>query len=185
MNTLDSFKHLVFSLLQQFKKRNEKQLRRLKDSFLNEATLKTSKLYFEIAVIAYVLSKISSKPRLIGREYQSELLRIEKSLTEFASGVGKYDDATLLRLLKNVEEDVNALERIDQRFFRDLVSKGRIKLAATMYAQGVSLGVASEISGIEKQEIQEYAGNTMMFDRMKEEVSIGERIKKARKMLGE
>lgn len=182
---MDSLKHLSYALIQQFKKRDEKGLRHLKDTFLNEATMKSSKLFFEVAVIAYVLSKITSKPRLIARQYNSELSRIEKSLNSFAEAVGKYDDAGLLRLLTQVEEDTKALERIDRRFFKDIIYKGRTKLAATMYAQGLSIGIAADMSGIEKQEIQDYAGNTMMFDRIKEEISLEDRIKKARKMLGE
>ncbi|NYZ77051.1 hypothetical protein H0O02_01925 [Candidatus Micrarchaeota archaeon] len=182
---MESIKHLCSSLLQQFKRRNEKQLRDLKDALLKEATLRSSKLYFEIAVTAYALSKITSKPRLLTREYNGELQRIEKSLGELVDGIGRYDDDGLLRIIKRIEEDMKALERVDRRFFRDVIAKGRTKLAATMYAQGISLGVASEMSGIEKQEVQEYAGSTMMFDRVKEEISIAERIKKARKMLGE
>jgi len=138
-----------------------------------------------MAVVAYVLSKITSKPRLTAKEYTNELRAIEKALSEFCAGVGKYDDAALLRILNKVETAVKALEKADRRFIRDLILKGRVKMAATMYAQGVSIGVASEMSGIEKQEIQDYAGNTMMFDRLKEEVKIKERLKKAKKILGE
>ena len=63
------------------------------------------------------------------------------------------------------------------------MSKGRLKVAATMYAQGVSLGLASEMTGIEKQEIMDYAGKTMMFDRVKDEKTVLERIKNARNLI--
>ena len=184
VNTLKSLKYLCSSLLRNFRKRNEKRLRHLKNELIKEATLKSSKLYFEIAVIAYVLSKITSKPRLMSKEYGNDLRRIEKALRELLNKMGRTDDATLLRIIKEIEKEIKTLEKVDRRFIRDLISKGRLKMAATMYAQGVSLGVASELSGIEKQDIQDYAGNTMMFDRVKEEVSIGERLKKAKKILG-
>ena len=58
-------------------------------------------------------------------------------------------------------------------------------MAATLYAQGMSLGVASEMTGMEKQEILDYAGETMMFDRLKEEKPIAERMKFARKLIEE
>lgn len=184
VNTLNSLKYLCSSLLQQFKKRHHKKLRRLKDSILNEATLKSSKLYFELALTAYVLSKITSKPRMMTAEYNDELRRIEKALKELVSSVGRRNDAELIRILKKIEKEVRALERVDRRFIRDIITKGRVKLAATMYAQGVSLGAAAELSGVNKLEIQDYAGNTMMFDRVKEEIKIKERLKKAKKILG-
>jgi hypothetical protein len=37
---------------------------------------------------------------------------------------------------------------------------------------------------VEQQEILDYAGETMMFDRLKEEIDIKERMKRARKLLG-
>lgn len=147
--------------------------------------MKSSKLFFEIAVIAYVLSKITAKPRLTSKEYNKELLRIEKALKELYNGVGRYDDEGLLKIIRKVENEVRALEKVDRRYIRDIISKGRVKLAATMYAQGISLGIASELSGIEKQDIQDYAGNTMMFDRMKEELKLHDRIKKAKRILGD
>jgi hypothetical protein len=49
----------------------------------------------------------------------------------------------------------------------------------------MSLGVASDMTGMEKQEILDYAGETMMFDRLKEENPIAERMKIARKLIEE
>ena len=64
-----------------------------------------------------------------------------------------------------------------------LVNKGKLKMAATFYAQGMSLGVAADLTGLEKQEILNYAGESMMFDRLKDEKSISERMKAARRFL--
>ena len=58
-------------------------------------------------------------------------------------------------------------------------------MAATFYAQGMSLGVASEMTGMEKQEILDYAGQTMMFDRLKDEKTIKERMRIARQLISE
>lgn len=181
---MTSLKQTCNSLLRYFRRKDDKKLRKLKNEILEEASLKSSKLYFELAVVAYVLSKITSKPRLVSDEYGKELKDIEKSLQELVRAVGRANDEELLKILKKTDQRIRSLEKADRRYVRDLVSKGRIKLAATMYAQGISLGAASELSGIEKQDIQDYAGNTMMFDRLKEEVKLKERIKKAKKMLG-
>ena len=68
-------------------------------------------------------------------------------------------------------------EASDRRFITDMLSKAKLKVASTLYAQGFSLGNASEITGVEKREIQSYAGGTMMFDRVKPEKTMVQRLK--------
>lgn len=82
-----------------------------------------------------------------------------------------------------LEHAIASLDEKDPRFVIDLITKGKLKTAATFYAQGLSLGVASEMTGLDKQEILAYAGETMMFDRLRDEKSIAERMKVARKLL--
>ncbi len=179
---LSSLKYLSSSILESFKKRRDKKLRKIKDALIKEASINSSRLYFELAVVAYILSKITSKPRLTGPEYHGYLKEIEVAVRELANATrqGKKDEE-LFAFIKKIEKSVNRMERVDQRFFRDLVSKGRLKLAATMYAQGLSLGTASDMSGMDKHDIQDYAGNTLMFDRVKEEVRPKERMKKLKR----
>jgi len=177
------FYTLVSSLYNSFKKRNEKKLRKLHDEFLAEAIMRSSKLFFELGVVSYVLSKILSKPRFLTEKYEDELGRIENLLKQFESGVGKKTDDEFFDIIKKIEVIINNMEAQDRRFFLGLLAKGRVKSAATMYAKGVSLGLSAEMSGVEQQEIQKYAGDSMMFDRLKDEIDIRERVKKARRLL--
>lgn len=179
------FYELVSGLYNNFKKRNEKKLRKIQDDFLAESIMRSSKLFFEFSVITYVLSKIISKPRFLTEKYERELEKIEGILKQIEAGVGKKTDEDFLEMLRKIEVIVNSMEAQDKRFFLGLLTKGRVKCAATLYAKGVSLGLAAEISGIGQQEIQKYAGDSMMFDRLKEEIDIRERVKKARKLIGE
>lgn len=178
-----TFSALVTSLYNNFKGKKERKLRRLKDDFLNEAIIRDSKLFFELSVTSYVLSKILSKPKFLVERYKDELQQIEKHLRKFRDGVGKKSDAQFIVILDEIYKIVKTMEAEDKRFFRDLISKGRVKMAATMYAKGVSVGVACEIGEVDQREMLDYAGETMMFDRVKEEVPIKERVKKARKLL--
>ena len=165
------------------KKRNEKKLRKLSDDFLDESIMRPSKLFFELAVISYVFSKMLSKPRFLTDKHKAEFDRMEQLLKQMNDGVGKKTDDEFFALTKKIEDIVNTLEAEDKRFFLGMLAKGRVKNAATMYAKGVSLGLAAEVSGVGQQEIQKYSGDSMMFDRMKEEMDIRERVKKARKLL--
>ncbi|MEM4359311.1 MAG: hypothetical protein QXT45_02150 [Candidatus Bilamarchaeaceae archaeon] len=177
------FTALISSLYNYFRQKREKKLRRLKDDLLDEAIMRNSKLFFELAVLSYVLSKILSRPRFLTEQYVKELNEIERLLGRILAGIGKKTDAELLSIIHEIENVIKHLEREDQRYFRDLITKGRLKMASTMYAKGISLGTAASMSGLDKQEIQEYAGSTLMFDRVKEEIDIKERIKRARRLL--
>ena len=178
-----TFSSLVNALYNNFKAKKEKKLRKMKDDFLNEAIIRNSKLFFELSVTAYVLSKILSKPKFLVERYKDELQDIEKHLKTFRDGVGKKSDQQFLAILNEIYSIIKTMEEEDKRFFRDIISKGRVKMAATMYAKGVSVGVACEMGEVDQQEMLDYAGETMMFDRVKEEVPIKERVKRARKLL--
>lgn len=177
------FHELVTGLYNNFKKRNDKKLRKIQDDFLAESIMRSSKLFFEFSVIAYVLSKIIAKPRFLTDKYNKELAKIEEILKQMESSVGKKTDDEFLEMIKRLEVIINNMEAQDKRFFLGLLTKGRVKCAATVYAKGVSLGLATEMSGVGQEEIQKYAGDSMMFDRMKEEIDIRERVKKVRKIL--
>jgi hypothetical protein len=168
-----------------FKKRDQRRLRKLNDQILRDTALDCNAVNFEIAILSYVLSKIVSKPRFLRPEYDNILAEIEAGLQKVLRKMKHGDEKELISAFKAIEHSVARLDRQDPRFVIGLVEKGKLKMAATFYAQGMSLGVASEMTGIEKQEILDYAGQTMMFDRLRGEKSIRERMKTARQMISE
>lgn len=177
---MENWKGITTSILNAFEKRNQKKLRKINDDMLKETMVGFTKIFYELAVLSYVLSKIASKPRFLRKENEGRMNAINSALVTVLKSENE-DDA--LGKYKGVVEAIKELEKDDPRFLIDLVSKGRLKVAATAYAQGVSLGTASEITGMEKQEIMDYAGKTMMFDRVKEEKTIEERLTFARKLV--
>jgi hypothetical protein len=178
-------KELAFSVLVAFRKHNQRRLRKLNDDILVEAAMNFTPVYFNMAIFSYVLAKIVSKPRFLGRDYEAALHDIENALQNVADTIDTATHDESLAAFSLLEKSIASLEQRDPRFVVDLVTKGKLKMAATLYAQGMSLGVASEMTGMEKQEILDYAGETMMFDRLKEEKPIAERMKFARKLIGE
>lgn len=177
---MDNWKEVANSLEVAFEKLNQKKLRKINDDLLKEAVVSFTKTLYQLAVISYVLSKIISKPRFLKKENEKKIQEIENALNELAKAQNEEDAATKSNA---VLEAIKTLEKEDARFLVDLVSKGKLKVAATAYAQGVSLGTASEMTGMDKQEIMDYAGKTMMFDRVKDEKTIEERLTYARKLL--
>ncbi|MDD5022803.1 MAG: hypothetical protein PHU63_01410 [Candidatus ainarchaeum sp.] len=177
-------KDFCFAVYQAFKSKNQKTLRKLNKKILNKAVLSSTKDYFDLAVYSYVLSKILSKNHFLSKEYSNWFEAIEIDLiglTESADSSIKIWNSAISSLRKTI----SSLEEEDSRYIMSNIKKGELKSAATLYAQGLSLGLSSQVTGIEKQEILEYAGKTMMFDRMEEEMDIFERLKHARKLVGD
>ncbi len=181
--SIKQLKELAWEVLGAFKRRDQRQLRKLNDEILNSAAMSFNQTHFRLAVFSYVLSKIASKPRLLASVNTPALKSIEGAMSTLIRSIENNVDSS--PAFAQLDRSISNLERIDQRFIVDLVTKGKLKMAATLYAQGLSLGTASEVTGIDKQEILDYAGETMMFDRLKEEKPMSERIKIARSLIGE
>ncbi len=173
----------VSKLLSSFRKRNQRMLRKLNDEILKGTALEFDKIRFNLAVFSYVLSKIVSKPRYLSSECVGCLDRIEEALEALSEKIDSAPENEVMEAFDALEHAIAHLEEKDPRFVIGLITKGKLKTAATLYAQGISLGVASEMTGLDKQEILAYAGETMMFDRLRDEKSIAERMKAARKLL--
>ncbi len=175
---------MAAKILSAFRKRNQRLLRKLNDDVLKATAMHCNLACFNLAVFSYVLSKIVSKPRFLRPEYKSGLIGIERVFERLTERLDSASEAELTQIFSELEAAIAHLEEKDARFVVDLVTKGKLKMAATFYAQGMSLGVAAEMTGLEKQEILDYAGETMMFDRLQAEKTINERMKIARKILG-
>ncbi len=178
-------KQMAFSVLTAFERRRSRDLRKLNDRILKEAAVDFSRSLFRLAVLSYVLAKITQKSRLVKEENKKQLDMISRRLKRAASSIGTVDEKNLMKRFNDVEAAIISLEERDRRYLTSLVEKGELKTAATMYAQGISLGVASDMTGMEKQEILDYAGETMMFERVRQEINIKERVKMARRFIGE
>ncbi len=172
-------------ILLAFKKRNQRRLRKLNDRVLYETALECSKVNFQLAILSYVLSKVVSKPRFLAEEFEPILKEIEHALEKLLRRMKRGDEKEILAIFSEIERSVGKLDRKDPRFLVGLVTKGKLKMGAIFYAEGMSLGVASEMTGIDKQELLDYAGQTAMFDRLNEEKTIKERMKMARQLISE
>lgn len=154
------------------KNKNTREMRSLNDDILNEAIVEFTPEMYKMAILSYVLSKILSKPRFIQEAYSKFFSRISEALEK---GV---ETRNFSAALSETERIVEQMDHKDKRFVRGLMDKGRVKMAAVLYAKGMSLGMASQLTGVDKQELLSYAGQTMMFDRVKEEMRLSERLKR-------
>jgi hypothetical protein len=173
----------VTQILDAFKGVDQKKLRKLNDKIMKEAVLDFTKSLYELAVLSYILSKIVSKPRFLTKNNKPYMKKIEENIRFLLREIGSGSEKRVDKAFDKINASINSLEKVDLRFVRNLISKGKLKTAATMYAQGISLGLASEMTGMSKQDILDYAGKTMMFDRVKEEITVKDRLKAARRAI--
>lgn len=176
---------LADRILSSFKARDQRKLRKLNDEVLKVSYLEFNKVTYNLGTLSYILSKIVSKPRFLSPTYETSLNAIDKLLAKLANRIDIAQEDELLTIFSDLERAIAHLEESDPRFIVTLVIKGKLKMAATFYAQGMSLGVAADMTGLDKQEILDYAGETMMFDRLKGEIKIGDRMKVARKLISQ
>jgi hypothetical protein len=180
---LKTLRMFVSQVLDAFRGTDQKKLRKLNDKIMKEAVLDFTKPIYELAVLSYILSKIVSKPRFLTKNNKPYLTKIEENVRFLLREINSGSEKRIDKAFDKINSSINSLEKVDLRFVRNLVSKGKLKTAATMYAQGISLGLASEMTGMSKQDILDYAGKTMMFDRIKEEMSVKDRLKLARRAI--
>ncbi len=160
-----------------FTNRRFSKLRRIHEKIVNNLIQNFSSQTYDLCLISYVLSKVLSKPRFF--KNREGMKRIEELLFQLSKSNNKRD------VLNKLKEEILKLEEDDPRFIFDLFTKARIKVGATLYAKGVSLGKVSKITGIPKEEILSYAGKTLMFDRIKEEKTMKSRVKILEKLIME
>ncbi|MFA6531190.1 MAG: hypothetical protein WCT31_05650 [Candidatus Micrarchaeia archaeon] len=176
-------KDLLNSICEAFGKRNQKKLRKINDQILKQAVIEFNKRWYDLAVVSYVLAKITSKSRYMRKEMDKFMVPIEKQLALICKVDGSASDEEWAKMFADLEKKIKHLEADDPRFITGLMTKGKLKVASILYAQGISLGLAAEMTNMSKQDILDYAGKTMMFDRMKDEQSILDRLKNARKLI--
>jgi len=168
-----------------FHDRDPRNLRRLNDRCIEQLALNFEKDFYNLAILAYALSKMSQKPRYWGNTKVTEYIKqIESNLKLAQQLLQQNKPSDFSSLLLGTVSIIDKIESADRRYVRQPIEKAKLKIAATLYAQGFSLGSASEITGLDKREILGYAGRTMMFDRVKPNLSVSDRLASVRKIFG-
>ncbi len=160
-----------------YKKRRVVDLKNISENITNGLMQEFSQDGVELAIISYLLYKLLTK-----RRFEEEGKdQVGEKLSEICK---KGRDQDVLQSIKELNGLALEIEATDKRYVIDLLTKAKIKIAAKLYAKGISLGTVSKAIGIPQQEIMSYAGKTMMFDRVKGEITVSERIKTAKGVLG-
>ena len=163
-----------------FNKRDAHELREVMGQCAGKLITDEQHAYFQMALIAYILSKITQKPR-----YKDPKIfkNIEVLLNNALVHAKLNNMSALNQSLDGLLASITELEKVDRRFVTNVVEKGRTKIAALLYAQGISLNRTLVLTGARKQDVLSYSGHTMFADRFGRTLSAFERLKNARKII--
>lgn len=158
-------------------------MRKINDRCIEETAIKFEQPTYLFALISYVLSKIISKPRYFRqKKAKDSLSALTLSLRLCESQAKSADYRGLISTQNKILTSIERMDEKDRRFVKSILTKGRLKIASTLYAQGISLGNAAEMTGTDKREVLLYAGQTMMFDRLREKRTMEQRMKEIREI---
>lgn len=158
-------------------------MRKINDRCLSETALKFSEHAYVFALVSYVLSKILSKPRYLSESRAKQsFFALQTLLLQCETLAASANYPELLSCQNRILSTIEAMDERDRRFVKGILQKGRLKIASVLYAQGISLGSAAEITGTDKREVLLYAGQTLMFDRLKEKKGMAKRMKELREI---
>ena len=162
-----------------FKDRNVKFLKKIQYECIEHMAIEFNHNIFNLAIICYMLSKMISKPRYWQtRSISGYLNKIEKSLDDIIKNAN--NERKVSKILQDIMDTVMNLDVKDKRYLYNLIEGAKVKIGSSLYAKGMTLGVASDLSGAEKNEIMEYVGKTTIHENIKEPIDIKERMKKVR-----
>ncbi|MEM4133785.1 MAG: hypothetical protein QXO35_01860 [Candidatus Micrarchaeia archaeon] len=164
-----------------FKDYDIKKLREINNK-CEKNILLDEKLFFTLALLSYTLSKILVKARFRNASlYQ----KIDINLTQAVQFAKSKDEIALISSVWKTLETITDFDEKDKRYIIGIIEKGRTKIAASLYAQGLSLSRTISITGAQKQEVLNYSGKTVMSDRVGRTISAKERFNIAKKILKE
>ncbi len=160
-----------------FVKRDVRKIKHLYHELVNDLIIEFDPFKYKLAVVAYMLAKFLSKPRMWSRKGIAGYVRkIGRAISDFVFFAKKGNLNRMMGSLDKITHEINNLDAYDQRYVSSLLENTYIKIGATMYAKGISLHTASQKTGIPPHKILEYIGKTTMADRLKSRISPRERL---------
>lgn len=173
LNIQDTIKVVIIY----FEKKNYESLHLVENKVLEQAITEFSKDFSEICVLIYGLRKLISKKHIVNSDswsnYEKEIIY---NLTASLENYRKEDPSKFNNYIKKV---ILIIKKADQelgRYVSVVIDNGRVKLASTAYAYGLSASQAASLLSITKEQLMSYVGITKMPDEDKPFKSIFQRV---------
>lgn len=134
------------------------ELRKVSNSAIERVMLTRQPKLVEISLISYGLSKILGKPHYLENPDWNKFKReIEKELEKTEEKRGKKLEKTI-KIIYDFSEDAG-------NYIEGVIDHGRIKQASRLYALGLSLDSAAEMTKVREDRLLEYIGATKISEK--------------------
>ncbi len=169
----------IKDLLSAISENNTKWMKDLGNSAIKEAAITRDKATVSIAMICYSLSKVFNKDY-----YRKDRMRWDEFVIDLRNDLRRtIDDPAAL---EKVFSDIRRLDESVGRFVSQITDKAVSKKASTLYAYGISLGAASQLTGASEWAVLKEVGQTKMSDEQQSTpVALSSRFKSAQRVLEE
>lgn len=158
-------------------KNDYESLHLIENKTLEQAIMEFNKDFSEVCVLIYGLRKLISKKHISQTEsWQNYKSSIIKELNSSLAVYKEEDSSKFNNYIKNTIEIVKKADQELGRYVSIVIEDGRIKLASTAYAYGLSASQASDLLSISKEQLMSYVGITKMPDEDKPFKSISQRV---------
>ncbi len=150
-------------LITAFSRSDSFWLRQLSNKLIEEAIVKDNPNLAKLSLIAYSLSKLTSKPHFT---YSKNWEKFRRNLL-ILFATEKQEENTpkkMGELLENVISEIRSFDSEATNYIRDAIEKAKIKQASRAYAFGLSLSQAAELTGADKSSLMDYVGSTTIHD---------------------
>ena len=154
------------------RKEDARALREIAKEYIYRAAETYDRHLASLAVISYALSKLVSKLHIVKSpdwpKYKALLVdALEK----------EYPPERIAGIIASLDEDLG-------NYVHSLIDKARVKMASDLYAAGLSLRAASDLTGAPLNELIDYVGKTTIHDEEDYSISMKDRVDALRRLLG-
>jgi len=176
----------VRKLLELIERDEVTKIKNLSNELIEEGLVSQAPATIKLAILSYALYKVYQK-----RHYRKDELKWKAFDSEMRSDLeglfeclerGNIEETE--RTLDSIMDDIKALDASFGRYIEKVTEKAMVKKGTTLYALGLSLGMASQLTGASKWEIMHFSGKTRTADTdVESRVGLHERLNYARNVL--
>jgi hypothetical protein len=167
---------IIKELLQAIAENNPKKMKDLANDAIQDVPFTRDQASIKLTIICYSLSKVFNKDY-----YRKNEMRWKDFVIDLRNDLRRAIEAP--EALDKVFSDIKRLDESAGRFVDQVTDKAVSKKASTLYAFGLSLGTASQLTGASEWAVMKEIGMTKINDEQKPTLTLSERFKAAQKIL--
>jgi len=149
---------------------NFSDLKEISNHINHNSSIFQDKDSISIAVLIHSLSKVMPNCEYVVKDKVREKL---EACIEFLTNnkISAYRNT-----VKAIFEDVKILNEKLKKYFEEVIEYSEIKKASKLYYNGLSIGRAAEILGINRWELMDYVGKTKINEEAIAGISVDDRL---------